>query len=51
MEAEVVELEAQKTQDIVDLLENREALSGRWVYKIKTNAQNEIIKYKAKQVV
>jgi hypothetical protein len=51
MEAEVVELEAQKTWELVDLPNNREALGGRWVYKIKTNAQNEIIKYKARWVV
>ena len=51
MKAEVVELEAQKTWDLVDLPNNREALGGRWVYKIKTNAKNKIVKYKARWVV
>ena len=51
MEAEVVELEVQQTWDLVDLPDNREALGGRWVYKLKTNAKNEIVKYKARWVV
>ncbi len=51
MKAEINELEAQYTWDIVDLPPGRTALGGRWVYKIKTNENNQIIKYKARWVV
>lgn len=51
MQAEITELEAQNTWDLVDLPPNRTALGGRWVYKLKTSLNNAIIRYKARWVV
>ena len=51
MLAEIEELILQKTQTIQKLPKNRTALGGCWVYKIKTNNNNEIIKYKSRWVV
>jgi hypothetical protein len=51
MGVEIDQLEKQKTWNIVDLLPNRKALKTRWVYKIKTDQDNQITKYKARWVV
>jgi hypothetical protein len=51
MGVEIDQLKKQKTWNIVDLPPNRKALRTRWVYKIKTDQNNEIIKYKARWVV
>ena len=51
MELEISELERQNTWNITDLPNNRTALKGKWVYKIKTNLEGHIIKYKARWVV
>ena len=51
MGVEINQLEKQKTWNIVDLPPNRKALKTRWVYKIKTDQNDQIIKYKARQVV
>ena len=51
MGVEIDQLEKQKTWNIVDLPLNRKALKTRWVYKIKTDQNNQIIKYKARWVV
>jgi hypothetical protein len=51
MGVEIDQLEKQKTWNIVDLPPNRKALKTRWVYKIKTDQDNQIIKYKARWVV
>ena len=51
MRKEVDELEDKNTWELVDLPPDKKALGGRWVYKIKTNSQNNIIKYKARWVV
>jgi hypothetical protein len=51
MSAEVEELERQNTWDILKLPEGRKALGGRWVYKIKRDKYNNILKYKARWVV
>lgn len=51
MKSELQELETQNTWNIIDLPKDRKALGGRWVYKIKTNQNNEIVKYKARWVV
>ena len=51
MGVEIDQLNKQKTWIIVDLPPNRTALKTRWVYKIKTNKNNKIIKYKARWVV
>jgi hypothetical protein len=48
MSAEVEELERQNTWDILKLPEGRKALGGRWVYKIKRDKYNNILKYKAR---
>jgi len=51
MEAEIAQLKLQRTWDLVDLPSNRKALKGRWVFKIKTDQFNKLIKYKARWVV
>jgi hypothetical protein len=51
MELEIEELNKQNTWDLTILPNNRTALKGRWVYKIKTDLNNNIIKYKARWVV
>jgi hypothetical protein len=51
MQEEINQLTKQNTWDLVDLPNNRKALKGRWVYKIKTDQNNNIIKYKARWVV
>ena len=51
MELEISELERQNTWNITDLPNNRTVLKGKWVYKIKTNLEGHIIKYKARWVV
>ncbi|MAD87491.1 MAG: hypothetical protein CL912_31425 [Deltaproteobacteria bacterium] len=45
------ELELQNTWNLVELPPNRTYLRGRWVYKIKTDLDNNIIKYKSRWVV
>lgn len=51
MKAEVEELLRQKTWTISLLPKDRIALGGRWVYKIKTDNLNNIIKYKSRWVI
>jgi hypothetical protein len=51
MKAEIKELIRQKTWNITFLPKERKPLKGRWVYKIKTNNNNNIIKYKSRYVV
>ncbi|POS81770.1 hypothetical protein EPUL_006531, partial [Erysiphe pulchra] len=51
MQAEIDELENRETWTITDLPKDKEPLKGRWVYKIKTDANNEVIEYKARWVV
>ena len=51
MNNEIKELESQNTWSITSLPLNRSALRGKWVYKIKTNNQGNIIKYKARWVI
>jgi hypothetical protein len=51
MEIEIEELNKQNTWDLITLPNNRTPLKGRWVYKIKTDLNNNIIKYKARWVV
>jgi hypothetical protein len=48
MEIEIEELNKQNTWDLTTLPNNRTALKGRWIYKIKTDLNNNIIKYKAR---
>ena len=51
MREELRELEKQNTWELVDLLEGREVLGGRWVYKKKPNNITNTIKYKSRWVV
>ena len=51
MREELEELENQRTQKLVNLPHDKKALRGRQVYKKKINNTNNIIKYKARQVV
>ena len=51
MQAEIDELERQNTWTITDLPADKQPLKGRWVFKIKTDLNNKIIKYKARWVV
>ncbi|KAI0992283.1 hypothetical protein K3495_g15903, partial [Podosphaera aphanis] len=51
MQAEVNELQNQKTWSLSDLPPNKVPLKGRWIYKIKTDLNGNIIKYKARWVV
>lgn len=53
MDIEVKELENQNTYTILEKssIQANNILKGRWVYKIKTDKDNNIIKYKARWVV
>jgi hypothetical protein len=51
MKLELDQLSEQNTWELVHPLPNRKPLRGRWVYKIKTDKDNNIIKYKARWVV
>ena len=51
MQEEVNQLESQKTWDLVNFQPNLNILKGRWVYKIKIDKNNNLVKYKARQVV
>ena len=51
MQKEIDELNRQNTWNLANLPDNRTALRGKWVYKIKTDINNNIIKYKARWVV
>ena len=51
MQKEIKDLAAQNIWKLVDLPPNRKALKGRWVFKTKLGANDEIEKYKARWVV
>lgn len=51
MKAEIDELERQNTWKITDLPHDKTPLKGRWVYKLKTDLEGNIVKYKARWVV
>ncbi|KAI0991283.1 hypothetical protein K3495_g16904, partial [Podosphaera aphanis] len=51
MKAEIDELVCQNTWELTELPKNKVPLRGRWVYKLKTDLNGEIIKYKARWVV
>ena len=51
MKSEIDELELQNTWNLVELPPNKTYLRGRWVYRIKTDLNNNIIKYKLRWVV
>ena len=51
MQIEVSELLKQNTWEITRAPKDREALGGRWVYRLKKDNKNNILKYKARWVV
>lgn len=51
MKAEIDELESQNTWSITELPHDKIPLKGRWVYRIKTDLNGNIVKYKARWVV
>ena len=51
MKIEIDELIKQNTWNLTTLPNNRTPLRGKWVYKIKIDINNNIIKYKARWVV
>jgi hypothetical protein len=50
MDEEINQLEKRNTWKWVSLPENRKAISSKWVYKIKENADGSIERYKARLV-
>ncbi|RKF60525.1 Retrovirus-related Pol polyprotein from transposon TNT 1-94 [Golovinomyces cichoracearum] len=51
MQAEVDELESQNTWTLTPLPPGKIPLKGRWVYKLKTDLQGNITRYRARWVV
>jgi len=51
MAVEIQTLEANETWDIVDLLPDKKAISGKWVYRVKYNSDGTIQCYKARLVI
>ena len=48
---EILQLEALKTWDLVKLPPGKTPIKGKWVYKVKTDKNGNIAKYKARWVV
>lgn len=51
MEEEMTSLEENSTWDLVKLPAGHKAISNRWIYRLKRNANGEITRYKARLVV
>jgi hypothetical protein len=51
MQAEINQLESQNVWNLVDRKPSYNILKGRWVYKIKTDENNNLVKYKARWVI
>lgn len=51
MHKEMEALHKNKTWDLVVLLEGREAIDNKWVYKIKRDANDQVERYRARLVV
>ena len=51
METEMQSLKANKVWDLVELPKGRKAIGSKWVYKVKTGADGQIERYKARLVV
>ena len=51
MKLEIDELVNQNTWELVEIPPNSKVIRGRWVFKIKTDSNNQPIKYKARWVV
>ena len=48
METEMQSLKANKVWDLVELPKGRKAIGSKWVYKVKTGADDQIERYKAR---
>jgi len=51
MKNEIQSLKNNNTWDIVNMLSNQHVLKGRWVYKVKCDAHDQVSRYKAHWVV
>ena len=51
MVEEIASLKANRTWDLIDILEGVEPIKGKWVYKLKQGPLGLIKRYKARQVV
>ena len=51
MDDEINATEKNKTWELVDLLEGKEVIGVKWVYKTKSNAEGKIERHKARLVV
>ena len=50
METEMQSLKANKVRDLVELPKGRKAIGSKCVYKVKTGADGQIERYKARLV-
>ena len=50
MESEIQSINKNKTWELVKLLAGQKPIGLKWVYKLKKNAEGEIVKYKARLV-
>jgi hypothetical protein len=50
MDREMKALQENETWELVDLPQGKRAISNKWVYKVKTNADGSIDKFKARLV-
>ena len=51
MDAEMSSLNENQTWSLVDLPQGRKAIHNKWVYKVKTNPDGSVDKYKARLVI
>jgi transposase InsO family protein len=51
MDREMKALQENETWELVDLPQGKRAISNKWVYKVKTNADGSIDKFKARLVI
>ena len=51
MDDEINAIEKNKTWELVDLLEGKEVIGVKWVYKTKSNVEGKIERHKARLVV
>ena len=51
MHEEILSIEKNDTWELINLLQDHQAIKVKWVYKTKTNTRGKIEKYKARLVV